>query len=52
MDEVDHDDTLQHPRCVFQILRRHFARYTPELVQRICGISSEDFTAVGRCADR
>ena len=26
------DETLQHPRCVFQILKRHFARYTPEFV--------------------
>ena len=26
----DTDPTLQHPRCVFQILKRHFARYTPE----------------------
>jgi formate dehydrogenase major subunit len=44
--EVKRDDTLQDPRCVFQILRRHFARYTPELVQRICGISNEQFSAV------
>ncbi len=27
------DETLQHPRCVFQILKRHFARYTPEMVR-------------------
>jgi len=40
------DDTLQHPRCVFQILRRHFARYTPEMVQRVCGISPQDFQEV------
>ena len=26
------DETLQDPRCVFQILKRHFARYTPEMV--------------------
>src|SRR4051794_41290867 len=44
--EVQRDDTLQHPRCVFQILRRHFSRYTPETVERICGISQEDFHAV------
>ena len=31
------DPTLQHPRCVFQILKRHYARYTPELVERVCG---------------
>jgi formate dehydrogenase major subunit len=40
------DDTLQHPRCVFQVLRRHFARYTPQMVQRICGIEPADFLAV------
>jgi formate dehydrogenase major subunit len=44
--DVPRDDTLQHPRCVFQILRRHFARYTPEMVQRVCGIAEEDFRAV------
>lgn len=31
---------------MFQILRRHYARYTPELVQRLCGISPADFAAV------
>ena len=32
------DLTLQHPRCVWQILKRHYARYTPEQVERVCGI--------------
>ncbi len=32
------DPTLQDPRCVFQILKRHFARYTPELVEEVCGV--------------
>ena len=32
------DPTLQHPRCVFQLLRRHFRRYTPEMVERTCGV--------------
>lgn len=40
------DETLQHPRCVFQILRRHFARYTPEMVEQICGVSREQFLRV------
>ena len=40
------DLTLQHPRCVFQTLRRHFARYTPEVVQEICGIPPELFYKV------
>ena len=43
---VKRDETLEHPRCVFQILRRHFSRYTPEMVQRICGIAPADFHAV------
>jgi len=40
------DQTLEHPRCVFQVLRRHFARYTPELVERSCGIPREKFLEV------
>ncbi|RJL23014.1 formate dehydrogenase [Bailinhaonella thermotolerans] len=35
------DETLQHPRCVYQVLKRHFARYTPDLVRRTCGIEPE-----------
>src|SRR4029078_3409006 len=31
------DPTLEHPRCVFQVLKRHFARYTPEMVAQVCG---------------
>jgi len=37
------DATLQDPRCVFQVLKRHFARYTPELVQEVCGVPAELF---------
>jgi formate dehydrogenase major subunit len=37
------DMTLEHPRCVFQLMRRHYARYTPEMVASICGCSKEDF---------
>jgi formate dehydrogenase major subunit len=37
------DETLQHPRCVFQLLRKHFARYTPEMVEQYCGISKDAF---------
>ena len=40
------DETLQNPRCVFQVLRRHFARYTPELVEQSCGIPREEFLRV------
>ncbi|MFD7896864.1 formate dehydrogenase [Streptomyces sp. NPDC059743] len=40
------DETLRHPRCVYQILRRHYARYTPELVEETCGIPRETFARV------
>jgi formate dehydrogenase major subunit len=42
------DETLQHPRCVFQILMRHYARYTPEFVEQVCGIPREKFLQVAR----
>jgi formate dehydrogenase major subunit len=44
----DTDETLQHPRCVFQVLKRHFARYTPEMVAEITGIPAETFEQVCR----
>lgn len=40
------DPTLRHPRCVYQVLRRHFERYTPELVEEVCGVPAADFLAV------
>jgi formate dehydrogenase major subunit len=40
------DPTLQDPRCVFQILRRHFGRYTPEMVEEVCGIPPDLFARV------
>ena len=40
------DPTLQHPRCVYQTLKRHFARYTPEMVEKTCGVPAEQFLKV------
>jgi len=40
------DLTLQHERCVFQILRRHYRRYTAELVEQVCGTPRETFLNV------
>ena len=40
------DETLQHPRSVFQVLRRHFARYTPEMVEQTCGIPRDEFLKI------
>ena len=39
-------ESLDHPRCVFQVLRRHFARYTPELVEQACGVPGDTFARV------
>jgi formate dehydrogenase major subunit len=44
----EEDPTLQHPRCVFQLLKQHYRRYTPELVADACGCSVEDFLHVAR----
>jgi formate dehydrogenase major subunit len=40
------DPDLAHPRCVFQLLKKHYQRYTPELVAETCGCSVEDFVYV------
>ena len=37
------DPTLQDPRCVYQVLKRHFARYTPEFIQEHAGVPKETF---------
>lgn len=37
------DMTMQHPRSVFQILKRHYARYTPEKVEELSGIPKDKF---------
>lgn len=42
------DETLQHPRSVFQILKRHFDRYTPEMVSEVCGIEPDVFEQVAQ----
>jgi len=40
------DPTMENPRCVFQVLKRHFARYTPEIVERYCGVPKEVFLKI------
>src|SRR3989440_7267321 len=40
------DPTLKHPRCVFQLLKKHLDRYTPEMVERICGTPKDQFLKV------
>ena len=46
--EPRRDETMQHPRCVFQIVKRHFSRYTPDAVEQICGVPKELFLQVCR----
>ena len=41
--KVAYDLALQHPRCVFQLLRQQYSRYTPEMVERITGIPKDQF---------
>jgi formate dehydrogenase major subunit len=47
------DPTLQHPRCVLNIVKRHFARYTPQMVAQICGCTEDEFLRVAEtlCAN-
>ena len=40
------DDTLTHPRCVWNLLKAHASRYTTALVNRICGTPEEDFLLI------
>jgi formate dehydrogenase major subunit len=43
---VKRDPTLQDPNCVFQLLKRHYSRYTPDMVERVCGLPKAKFLQV------
>ena len=38
-----YDLSLQNPNCVYQLLKKHYSRYTPEMVERITGIPKDQF---------
>jgi formate dehydrogenase major subunit len=40
---VAHDLSLQHPRCVYQLLKKQYSRYTPEMVESVTGIPKDQF---------
>jgi formate dehydrogenase major subunit len=40
------DMTLTDPRCVYQLMKKHYSRYTMEKVSSITGVSKEDLTRV------
>ncbi|MDP9143915.1 MAG: formate dehydrogenase-N subunit alpha [Actinomycetota bacterium] len=42
------DLTLSDPNSVFQLMKRHYSRYTPEMVERVCGIPKEKFVQVAQ----
>jgi formate dehydrogenase major subunit len=42
-EKVAYDFTLENPRCVFQLLKKHYSRYTPEMVETITGVPKEQF---------
>jgi len=42
--DTSYDMSLEHPRCVFQLLKKHVSRYTPEAVENITGIPKEQCT--------
>ncbi len=42
------DMALQHPRCVYQLLKQHYARYTPDMQATITGIPTEQFLEIAK----
>ena len=40
------DETLENPRCVYQLMKTHFSRYTPDVVSNICGTPKDKFQQV------
>lgn len=48
------DETMQDPRCVLQVMKKHFAPYTPEVVSKVCGVPQADYERIlemiGECA--
>ncbi len=43
---VASDPTMQDPNCVYQLLKKHYSRYTPEMVETVCGTPKEDFLGI------
>jgi formate dehydrogenase major subunit len=43
---VKSDPTLAHPRCVYQLMKQHYERYTPDMVERVCGTPKDKFLQV------
>jgi formate dehydrogenase-N alpha subunit len=37
------DKTLKNPQCVYQLMKEHYSRYTPEMVEKVTGCPKETF---------
>lgn len=46
--QINRDDTLSHPRCVINLLKKHVSRYTVEMVENVCGTPKADFLEVAK----
>ncbi len=40
------DESMQDPRCVYQLMKAHYSRYTPEVVNQICGTPKDAFLRI------
>jgi formate dehydrogenase major subunit len=49
---IERDESLKNPRCAINLLRRHYARYTPEMVSRICGCTPKEMIDVAEALIR
>jgi formate dehydrogenase major subunit len=45
---TEHDPTLRHPHCVFQLVKSHFSRYTPEMVEQVTGCPRDTLVKVAQ----
>lgn len=45
---VKQDPTLQDPQCVFQLMKKHYERYTPQMVEDVVGMTKEQFEELAK----
>ena len=41
-----HGPDAAHPRCVYNLMKQHYSRYTPEMVERVCGTPKDRFLQI------
>jgi formate dehydrogenase major subunit len=52
-DRPPHQDrSLEHPQCVYQILKRQYEPYTPEMVERVTGCPKDTFIEIAETLAR